>query len=330
MLGAGAIGAYVGARLAHAGVRVTLIARPSLASELDAHGATLSDYQGFSAHVAGLVVRTEADALADANVVIVAVKSGDTERAGAALAPVLRPGQAGALVVSFQNGVRNPEVLRAALPGTTVLAGMVPFNVVRSERGRFHQGTSGTLVIEQHPGAEPLVAALVRAGLPAIADPAIERKQWGKLLVNLGNAVNALSGVPIRSMLARAGYRRVMASAFSEAEQLLRRAHIRPQLEMPVPARWVPHVLRLPDALFRVVLPVMAKVDAEARSSMSDDLARGRRTEVDFLNGEIVRLATRLGARAPINARIVELVHAAEGGARPLSADELSLALSRA
>lgn len=320
----GAIGGYVGARLAHAGTAVTLLARPSLVAELDAHGATLSDYQGFAAQVRGLHATTDVAALADASCVLVAVKSGDTEEAARALAPVLRKD---AIVVSFQNGVRNPEVLRAGLPGATVLAGMVPFNVVRSERGRFHQGTSGTLVIEAHPRAHALASALCDAGLPAITDAAIEGKQWGKLLVNLGNAVNGLSGVPIRTMLAQAGYRRVMASAFREGELLLRRARIHPRLEMPVPARVVPRVLRLPDVLFRYVLPVMAKVDAEARSSMSDDLSRGRATEVDYLNGEIVRLAERLGTTAPINARIVTLVHQAEQGARSLSAEELERAL---
>lgn len=334
VFGAGAIGAYVGARLAHAGTRVTLLARPSLVRELDAHGATLSDYRGFSAHVEGLHASDDVQVLRDATCVLVAVKSGDTEAAARALAPVLRPD---AIVVSFQNGVRNPDVLRAGLlganvPRANVLAAMVPFNVVRSADGHFHQGTSGTLVIASHPGAVPLRDALISAGLPAVLDPAIEGKQWGKLLVNLGNAVNALSGVPIRTMIAKAGYRRVMASAFREAELLLRRAGIRPRLEMPVPARLVPRVLRLPDALFRFVLPVMAKVDAEARSSMSDDLMRGRRTEVDYLNGEIVRLAERLGTSAPINARIVELVHAAEAkdaadGPSSLSADALERAL---
>lgn len=321
ILGAGAIGGYVGARLAHAGVPVTLVARPSVAAELREHGATLSDYRGFSASVTGLAVTGDAHALREASHVLVATKSGDTDAAAQALAGVI---QRDAVVVSFQNGVRNPEVLRAALPGQVVLAAMVPFNVVRKEGGRFHQGTSGTLAIEAHPRAQVLVDALARAGLPAVLDAEVARKQWGKLLVNLGNAVNALSGQPIRTMLADRGYRRTMAAIFREGERTLRRAAIRPVMDMPVPARAVPVILSLPDALFRFVLPVLAKVDAEARSSMADDLLRGRKTEVDFLNGEIVRLAA--GA-APLNERIVSLVHAAEAGAPPLSAAALARAL---
>lgn len=323
VFGAGAIGAYVGARLAHGGADVTLVGRPSILEELGAHGAVLTDYRGFS-RTARPRLAASADALAGVSHVIVAVKSGDTADAGAALAGVLAKD---AVVVSFQNGVRNPEVLRTALPGRVVLAAMVPFNVVRQGEGRFHQGTSGTLAIEAHPRAMPLLAALERAGLPAVADADVARKQWGKLLVNLGNAVNALSGLPIRGMLARRGYRQVMAALFAEGEAMLREARIRPVLDMPTPARIVPAILRLPDRVFRYVLPVMAKVDDEARSSMADDLMRGRKTEVDFLNGEIVRLGASLGQAAPRNARIVELVHAAEGGAPPLGPEALLTAL---
>jgi 2-dehydropantoate 2-reductase len=322
VFGAGAIGGYVGARLAHAGVPVTLVGRGEALSALQ-RPVRLSDHRGFSAEVAGLRASEDAASLAGASHVLVAVKSGQTDAAARALANVL-PNDA--VVLSFQNGVQNAERLRALLPGHLVLAAMVPFNVVR-EDARLHQGTSGTLAIEAHPRAAPLVEALVRAGLPAAADPQITRKQWGKLLINLGNAVNALSGLPIRAMLADRGHRQAMAALFGEGERLLCRAGIRPVLDMPVPASVVPRLLLLPDGLFRFVLPALAKVDDEARSSMADDLRRGRATEVDALNGEIVRLARSLGTEAPRNARVVALVAEAERGAPSLSSAALLRAL---
>jgi 2-dehydropantoate 2-reductase len=325
VFGAGAIGGYVGARLAHAGVPVTLVGRGAALAELR-RGVRLSDHRGFSAEAAGLAVGDAPAALGGASHVLVAVKSGDTEAAGRALRGVLGRD---AVVISFQNGVRNAERLRALLPGHLVLAAMVPFNVVRTET-RLHQGTSGTLAIEAHPRAAPLRDALVRAGLPTLLEPEVARRQWGKLLVNLGNAVNALSGLPIRAMLADRGHRRVMAALVEEGLSALQRAGIRPVLDMPVPAWVVPRLLRLPDGLFRFVLPALAKVDHEARSSMADDLRRGRATEVDALNGEIVRLAATAGMDAPYNARIVELVRQAERGAQPRSSAELLHALGLA
>jgi 2-dehydropantoate 2-reductase len=322
VFGAGAIGGYVGARLAQAGVPVTIVGRGA-ALEALRHRVRLSDHRGFTAEVAGLRASEDAASLAGASHVLVAVKSGDTEAAARALAGVL---PRDAVVLSFQNGVRNAERLRALLPDHLVLAAMVPFNVVR-DGARWHQGTSGTLAIEAHPRAAPLREALVRAGLPAVLDHDVARKQWGKLLVNLGNAVNALSGLPIRAMLADRGHRRAMAALFGEGEEALRRAGIRPVLDMPVPAWIVPRLLLLPDGLFRFVLPALAKVDDEARSSMADDLRRGRTTEVEVLNGEIVRLAEASGSAAPRNARIVALVREAERGAPPLSSAELLRAL---
>src|SRR6185503_10955321 len=97
-----------------------------------------------------------------------------------------------------------------------VLAGMVPFNVLRQDGARFHQGTSGKLALERGRGSAPLAEALTRAGLPAEAHDDMQGVLWGKLLVNLNNSVNALAGVPIKEMLASRGYRRIMADCARE------------------------------------------------------------------------------------------------------------------
>jgi 2-dehydropantoate 2-reductase len=315
-MGAGAIGCYLGGKLIEAGCAVTLVGRPALAEEIAAHGLSLSDYHGHAARLepSRLSIGTSASALAASELVLVTVKRGDTARAGAALAPHL---PAEAVVVSFQNGVDNPDVLRAALPGRRVLAGMVPFNVLRQDGARFHQGTSGTLAVERDPAGAPLVEALRRAELPVETYPDMRPVLWGKLLVNLNNSVNALSGVPIQQMLAERAYRRVMAACIREGLHALQRAGIRPKLEMPLPPRLIPHLLTLPDAIFSLAARRMITVDPQARSSMWDDLQRGRTTEVDGLNGEVVRLAARVGTAAPVNAGIVDLVRAAEGHGSP-------------
>lgn len=319
-MGAGAIGCYLGGRLIASGVPAVLVGRASLAAEVAEHGLRLTDYRGFDRALQAQV-STEPEALAGCDVVLVTVKGGGTAEAGRALASVVG---SDTLIVSFQNGVNNPEVLREALPGRRVLAGMVPFNVLRREGGWFHQGTSGRLAVERAAGAEPLVEALRRAGLPARAHDDMRGVLWGKLLVNLNNSVNALAGVPIKEMLGQRDYRRVMAACVREGIDTVAAAGVRPELDVPLPARVVPFVLELPDAIFSLVARPMLHVDPEARSSMWDDLSRGRRTEIDALNGEVVKLAGKLGRAAPVNAAVVALVKAAEGHGPPgIAAAEL-------
>src|SRR5262245_3306749 len=138
--GAGSIGCYVGGRLSAAGANVVLVGRPRIADELRLHGLHLTDLRGAALRVAPAAIRfsTTSEAVRDADVVLVTVKSGATEAAAADLREVLAPA---AVVLSFQNGIGNADVLRQRLPDRHVLAGMVPFNVIARGNGAFHQGS---------------------------------------------------------------------------------------------------------------------------------------------------------------------------------------------
>jgi 2-dehydropantoate 2-reductase len=308
VMGAGAIGCYLGGRLAASGVEVVLVGRASLAAEIAQSGLRLTDYRGFDKTIA-LTMAIAPEALNDCDVVLVTVKGGDTANVAKQLTL-----KSGARVVSFQNGVNNPEVLRGIL-SQRVLAGMVPFNVLRKPGAHFHQGTSGTLFIE--PGDDELVKSIADAGLDIEATADMRGIMWGKLLVNLNNSVNALADIPIQRMIAQRDYRRVMAACVREGIDAVERAGIKPVLEMPLPARVMPWVLTLPDWLFSLIARRLVTVDPQARSSMWDDLSRGRTTEIDALNGEIVRLAEKVGGAAPVNSTIVQLIKEAEGKGSP-------------
>jgi 2-dehydropantoate 2-reductase len=136
--------------------------------------------------------------------------------------------------------------------------------------------------------------------------------QWGKLLVNLNNAINALSGLPLREQLAQRSWRMLFADRIAEGLAAVRAEGIRPVSPTPVPARFAPHLLRLPDTLFAAVLGRTMKIDPQARSSMSEDLRRGRRTEIDYLQGVITEIADRRGLQVPLSRRIVALIKSAE------------------
>ena len=255
--------------------------------------------------------------LNDAAIILVTVKSGGTADAAREIAEHARDG---AMVISFQNGISNVDVLREAFGGRfPVVRGMVRFNVAYLGDGRFHKGVAGDFWTEDLPQTRALAGRV--AGGPAalrLSDDMLGLG-WGKLLINLNNAVSALSGRTLVEELKQRDYRRVVAAAQREGLRLLRRAGIEPTRVGPAPPRLLPRVMSSPDWLFNTLFLRAWHIDSKARSSMADDLAAGRKTEVDYLNGELVRLAERLNAEAPINRAVVELVHRAEAGAPPLA-----------
>ncbi len=136
--------------------------------------------------------------------------------------------------------------------------------------------------------------------------------QWGKLLFNLNNALNALADLPLRRQLSQRAWRRLYADQVAEALAAIAAEGIKPVSTAPLPVSLMPPLLRLPDALFEIVLGRTMKIDPEARSSMWEDLQRGRRTEIDYLQGVITEIADRRGLAAPLSRRIVELIRRAE------------------
>lgn len=313
VFGAGSIGAYVGGALIAAGAEVVLIGRARMRDRIALHGLTVSDMDGRDMLLPAAQVRCSEDpsALEGAGMVLVTVKSADTESAAQALARHAAPD---ALIISLQNGIGNADVLRRALPGRTVLAGMVPFNVVQLPESRFHRGTEGSLMVEASPALAQWLPTFDAAGLPLVQRTDFEAVQWGKLLLNLNNPVNALSGIPLKAQLSDRDYRRCLALLIDEALRALKAAGIAPAQVGKVPPSRLPRLMRLPDWLFRRVASAALRIDPEARSSMWEDLQAGRRTEVDYLNGAVVALAERDGMDAPANRRIVALVRAAERG----------------
>ena len=307
--GAGSIGCFVGGHLVAARHDVCFLARPRIADELRQNGLTLSDRDDCTVRVAAkdLVIDTDPGVLASADVVLVTVKSGATREMAAsirAFAP------AHAIVVSLQNGVDNATILQEELPAIKVVAGMVPFNVVALGEGHFHRASDGDVVVDAKIAA--LAEALTTPHLTVATHADMRAVAWGKLLLNLNNALNALAGVTLREELAQREWRRVLAACIAEALAALAAAGIRPARIGALPPSLLPAVLRLPDALFKLVAAAQLRIDPSARSSMWDDLEHRRTTEIDQLQGAIVALAAKHGTTASMNLAVLERVKDAE------------------
>ncbi len=321
--GAGSIGCFVGGMLAAGGHRVSFLARPRLIADIEANGLTVTSFEGLSRRLdaAALSLSSDPAILGAADIILVTVKSADTAEIADLIA---RHAPSGATVVSLQNGVSNAAVLQQALPGRHALAGMVPFNVIALDGARFHRATSGDILVERD--AADTAAQLAVDGLTIRGTDDIVGVQWGKLLVNLNNALNALSGLPLRQQLAQRPWRVLFADQMAEALAVLHAEGIKPVATTPLPVSLTPHLLRLPDVLFQALLGRMMQIDPQARSSMWEDLQRGRRTEIDYLQGVIVDLADRHGLKAPLSRRIVTLIRDAEAekkGSPALTADQM-------
>jgi len=311
--GAGSIGCFVGGMVAAAGRRVALLARPRVIEEIEGNGLRLTSFEGLERTIASnrLTLSDDPSIFGDAGVVLVTVKSADTPDIADIIA---RHAAADAVIVSLQNGVGNLSLLRQRLPGRRVLGGMVPFNVIALGEGRFHRATSGDIVVEQDDAGT--ADKLSVPGLKMRPTRDIAGVQWGKLLVNLNNALNALADLPLRQQLAQRAWRTLFADQIAEGLAAIRAEGIRPISSTPVPVSWTPHLLRLPDALFNMILGRTMKIDPEARSSMWEDLQRGRRTEIDYLQGVITAIADRRGLEVPLSRRIVALIKSAEAAGK--------------
>lgn len=307
--GAGSIGCFVGGMLRAGGRPVSLLARPRIIEEITTNGLKVTSFEGIEHRLSSAEIQFSDDPaiLAGAAIILVAVKSDDTAEVAGLIAKHARPD---ATIVSLQNGTGNVSVLREKLPAHRVLAGMVPYNVLALGEGHFHRASSGDILIDNDDANT--ASQLSQPELVVRAVDNMTGIQWGKLLVNLNNALNALSGLPLRDQLAQRPWRALFADQMSEALAIIKADGIVPVASTPLPPWTTPYILKLPDFLFQKIAASMVKIDPKARSSMWEDLQRGRRTEIDHLQGKIVELAARHGVKAPLATHIVKAIRNAE------------------
>jgi 2-dehydropantoate 2-reductase len=296
VVGAGAVGGYFGGLLARAGAPVVMIGRPAFVAAVKRNGLFL-DTLFFQERVR-VEASAELSAIRGAEIVLFCVKTTDNSETARAIAPLLAPN---ALVLSFQNGVDNVGQIRAAagieaLPTVVYVAASVP------EPGRVKHVGRGDLVFGPPNERTEYVAALFsRAGVPCRISENIEGELWTKLIWNCAlNAVSALGRAKYGQIAASADARKVVETVVDEVLAVARAANVHPPgLEDPKTAI---------AGAFKIATQM-----AEALSSTAQDMNRGKRTEIDSLNGFISRRGSELGVPTPVNHALYALVKLAEG-----------------
>lgn len=302
--GAGAIGCFVGGLLAAQGHNVCLWGRPRIIDVIAEKGLRVADSDGLDRHIDAhlLSLSTSPECLVDADIILLAAKSLVTESIAADIA---EHAPEKAMVLSLQNGVRNPRVLRDKLK-QDVVATMIPFNIVHNEDNRFYRGTfTAEIVMEWR---DELSAFLSGDLIKFNSQADFNEIAWGKLLLNINNAINALGGLPLKEQLMDRQWRRLMADVVEESIDVMSKAGITHQSVAPVSMTAFCRILRLPTFLFRLIANSMLKVDPQARASMWEDLQQNRLTEIDEFQGLIIDLAAQHHCQAPLNQKVYDLV----------------------
>jgi 2-dehydropantoate 2-reductase len=318
IFGAGLVGCYVGGMLASRGNDVRFFGRKKFGNQASKYGMAFSSHDKPLRTIAGKNIKWICDAqeLASSDLILVCVKSTDTANAAKMIDQHCK---IGATIISFQNGIGNANTLRQNIKDQTVLAAMVGFNIVRfdDQQLRYHCGTEGEIIIENHIDSQYLIKKLNDADIAARTDNNIQSILWGKLLLNLNNGVNVLSDLPLKQQLENRYYRKILALCIEEALGVINLSGIKPAKIGKVKPELIPALLRLPNFIFKMLAGSMLKIDEDARSSMWEDFATGRRSEIDYLNGAVCRLGADQNRPTPVNDKIVELVNLKFEGTTP-------------
>jgi 2-dehydropantoate 2-reductase len=295
VLGAGAVGCFFGGMLARVGHAVTLIGRPV---HVDAFKATGLHFEGlkFDEHVP-VEASTDAGAVRGARLILFCVKSTDTEDAAAQMAPFL---DADALVVNLQNGVDNTERIQARVAQPVIPAVVYVATEMAGPGHLKHHGRGDLVIGELGAKVTPEALAQVKAwfdaaGVPVAISANVAGELWAKLVVNCAyNALSAIAQLPYGKMIEGAGVRDVMRDVVEETLAVAKASG----------------VAMAPGMLERTY--AIAAAMPTQYSSTAQDLARGKPTEIEHLNGFVARRGAALGVPTPANRALYALVRLLE------------------
>ncbi|QGZ63520.1 ketopantoate reductase family protein [Paraburkholderia acidisoli] len=292
VMGAGAVGCFYGGMLARAGHDVVLIGRPQHVDAIAREGLRL-EAQQFDERIGAphLTAGTEASAISGAQLVLFCVKSTDTESAGASIKPFLG---ADTLVLTLQNGVDNADRLRGVI-ANDVAAAVVYVATEMAGPGHVRHHGRGELVIEPSRSSESVAHALIAAGVPTEISPNVRGALWAKLIVNCAyNALSAITQLPYGRLVQGAGVNAVMQDVFDECVAVAQADGV-----------------TLPPEIHGAIERIAQTMPGQY-SSTAQDVARGKRSEIDHLNGYVVQRGAALGVKTPANRLLQTLVRLVE------------------
>lgn len=312
--GTGSIGGMIGCLLANNGQQVTFLARAPLAAHLKRHGISLTYDSQRSTFAKPQVVTSPEDALlARPDVVVFAVKSYDTAKAVAELHMASNPEAPIPAILCLQNGIDNESALSAAFGDDKIISGTITTAVSTRTTGEIIiDKRRGVGLATNHPLSEVIAADFQRAGMAVELYDNPAAMKWSKLLTNMvANATSAICDLPAGKVFADKELYKIEIEALREAVAVMDALHI-PVVKLPgVPVTLMVFALRyLPAWLYRVYfVRMVAGGRGDKMPSFHVDLSRNRkRSEVNWINGAVVRHGQRAGVPTPVNAALTDIL----------------------
>jgi 2-dehydropantoate 2-reductase len=328
IIGAGAVGSLLGGLLTRAGEAVTLIGRQPQVDRLNRDGLAIAGALG------NFVVRVRAAEKLDfpPDLALLAVKTHQLPDALATNAPYLTQ----SLVLTLQNGARADAMVGAQIDQARLYSGVVLLAATYLEPGKVNYGTAGRLLIgkpfgDPDPATVQRIADLLNKAIPTATTLDIAGAHWTKLIFNANNALPAITGLSLQELNAVSALRALSVRLMQETLTVYRAAGIVPGALPGQPVGLALFLLRLPLGLAQA-LPLLFSRNlgkTPMLGSTLQSIKRGDKSEIDYLNGEIVALGERTGYPTPYNAAIVDLVHQVEDQHHFLSVQQLQTALKQ-
>jgi 2-dehydropantoate 2-reductase len=296
IIGAGAMGGLFGGLLTLSREEVYLVGTQKEKVDVIASRGLTIEGKGESRTIA-VNATTDVASIGKADLILFFVKTYHTEKA---VSDSLVLQKEGTIFLTLQNGLGNEEAICKRVDRKKVMLGVTGQGATLLGPGRIrHAGWGETQIGELEGGvtdrANQIAQMFQNAGIATTVSSQIHDLIWAKLLVNVGiNALTALTGFKNGQLLDYPETSRLMEALVSEAAEVARRKEIR--------------IEREPINKVRAV----AKETKDNRSSMGQDFDYKRRTEIDAMNGAIIREAERLGVAVPFNRAITDLVKAIE------------------
>lgn len=309
VIGLGAVGSIIGGYLAKTNENVVFVVKKNQVETIKKQGFIIDGNKITSDYIQ---VTDEFSALSDADVVFICVKAQDTEPVAHMIEKDLSKT---AVLISLQNGVHNAQVLEEITKIKT-LSGVVLFNAVYNTPGDATLTMKGGLLIEQNKERHAELSMMQKhfktAGLKVQFVKDINAVLWSKLILNTQNAITALTGQTILESVKNRDSRVMIIATMKEARDIVKNAGVKLSTLPGVDPRRMILILRVFGGFSATLSAVFLKVKPEARNSMWQSLSRGKTTEIEYINGEIVRLAEQQKRKAPVNRKLVEMVKKVE------------------
>ena len=330
VVGAGAIGCFLAAHLSEKGHEITLVGRPVQVDAISAGGLLLTDPRGGARRYHLRAVRSLAER---PDLVLLTVKTQDVAQA----CQDIRPYVAGVPVVAMQNGIQGDHIAAEVLGRDTVAGAVVMCAASYLQPGEVAIQFPGWLIVGEPFGVvgprTRAIAGVLGGAVPTYVTRHLARVRWSKLISNLNNALCAATGLSLAEIVHAPCGPALVTRLMKEGSMVARAAGVRLDHGLygltPRALRQAPHaaLIALLQATMTAVLAVLPEQAAErviaaagrsrlsslpVRGSTWQSIVRGRPSEVDYLNGEIVRLGRRLGLPTPFNSHVVDVVHEVE------------------